>query len=69
MQDLQRIFTDYGEVRNARTLAKAIVQHRQQVEIKTVGAFLSLLGPLIRGKRNRYLSQVFQALRIQPTYL
>ncbi len=63
--ELQRVFGEYGEVRNSKTLAERIVQERQRYTIKTSTQFLNLLGPLIRGQRNRYLAQVFQALRIE----
>ncbi len=62
--ELQQMFSEYGEVRNARTLALKIVQERDVKPIRTVGDFLLLVEPLIRGFRGRYLSQVFQALRI-----
>ncbi|MFK8103270.1 MAG: 16S rRNA (cytosine(1402)-N(4))-methyltransferase RsmH [Saprospiraceae bacterium] len=63
--DLQEMFSKYGEVRNAKTLAKHIVANRHQKKLLTIGDFLQLLEPLIRGNRNRYLAQVFQALRIE----
>ena len=63
--ELQRLFSRYGEVRNAKTLARAIVEARRDGPPTTIGAFLDLLGPLIRGSRNRYLAQVFQALRME----
>ncbi len=62
---LQKMFSDYGEVRNARTLAARIVENRDQRKIITTSDFVSLMEPLIRGNRNRYLAQVFQALRIE----
>lgn len=64
-EELQRIFSEYGEVRNARTLAERLVEERQVRPLETVGNFLSVVDPLVRGKRARYLSQVFQALRIE----
>lgn len=64
-EELQRVFGQYGEVRNSKTLAQRIVQERQRYTIKTSTQFLNILGPLIRGQRNRYLAQVFQALRIE----
>lgn len=65
VDQLQRIFSEYGEVRNSKTLAEAIVEQRESREIKTVSDFLIILDPLVRGKRARYLAQVFQALRIE----
>ena len=64
-KSLQNVFSLYGEVRNAKTLASAIVDERDKKPIKTINDFLQILGPLIRGNRNRYLAQVFQALRIE----
>lgn len=63
--ELQRIFSAYGEVRNSRSLAQKIVQEREVKKIQTIGDFLLIVEPLIRGFRGRYLSQVFQALRIE----
>ena len=65
-EDLQSVFSQYGEVRNSKTLAHAITDHREVEPLRTIGQFLALLdGGLVRGQRNRYLAQVFQALRIE----
>lgn len=63
--DLQNILGTYGEVRNAKSLALHIVKERQQKPIKSIGDFLNIIAPLVRGSRNKYLAQVFQALRIE----
>jgi 16S rRNA (cytosine1402-N4)-methyltransferase len=64
--ELQQIFGKYGEVRNAKTLANRIVQARGAGEkLETIGDFLNTIDSCIKGKRNRYLSQVFQALRME----
>ncbi|MEL7118771.1 MAG: 16S rRNA (cytosine(1402)-N(4))-methyltransferase RsmH [Bacteroidota bacterium] len=63
--DLQQVFSKYGEVRNAKTLAQAIVEARAQRQIKTINDFLAVIDRLIRGQRQKYLAQVFQALRIE----
>ncbi len=63
--DLQRVFSQYGEVRNAKTLAQAIVAGRRQKPLRRIGDLLMLTDPLVRGQRQRYLAQVFQALRIE----
>ncbi len=65
LKALQNVFSLYGEVRNAKTLVNAIGTERRKKPIKTINDFLQILGPLIRGNRNRYLAQVFQALRIE----
>ena len=33
--------------------------------IENINQFLNILGPVVRGKRPKYLAQVFQALRIE----
>lgn len=65
VEDLQRVFSEYGEVRNSRTLAQRIVEERHTRPIQTVNDLLAIMEPVIRGQRLRYLSQVFQALRIE----
>ncbi len=64
-EDLQKVLGEYGEVRNARSLALAIAEAREQVPIATIQDFLQLVNPWVRGSRPRYLAQVFQALRIE----
>jgi 16S rRNA (cytosine1402-N4)-methyltransferase len=65
-QELHRIFGMYGEVRNARTLAHTIVAARVARPIKTVNELKEVAVKLApRGKENKYLAQVFQALRIE----
>ncbi|MEM0992983.1 MAG: 16S rRNA (cytosine(1402)-N(4))-methyltransferase RsmH [Bacteroidota bacterium] len=62
--DLQTMFSRYGEVRNAKTLSQAIVAQRDQEAYRKISDLMHTLEPLIKGQRLRYLSQVFQALRI-----
>ncbi len=62
---LQSLFSAYGEVRNAKSLALRIVEERSSQPLRRIGDFLQMIQPLIRGNRNRYLAQVFQALRIE----
>lgn len=62
---LQQVFGAYGEVRNARTLAQSIASARQARPLRTIADLLAIVDPLVRGQRLRYLSQVFQALRIE----
>lgn len=64
--DLHRIFGIYGEIQNARSLAKTIVTARLNAPINTVADLKNAIVNLIpRGKENKYLAQVFQALRIE----
>jgi len=64
---LQSIFTTYGEVKNARSLAQAIISARKLQAFKTTGDLLAVLDKVMHksDKRNKYYSQVFQALRIE----
>ncbi len=59
---LHRLLGQYGEVRNARTLATALYRARPLHTIADLRAVALPLAP--RGRENRYLAQVFQALRI-----
>jgi len=64
-EKLHKIFEEYGEVRNAKTLAKTIVEGRKKTSIQTIQSFKDLISECIKGNPNRYLAQVFQALRIE----
>ena len=65
-EELHRIFGMYGELHNAKTLAKTIVTTRLNASIDTVSQLKEAISKLTpRGKENKYLAQVFQALRIE----
>lgn len=64
-QALHQLFEAYGEVRNARSLAKTIVQGRVNRKVSTIDDFKALIADCIKGNQNKYLAQVFQALRIE----
>lgn len=64
-ENLVSIFSSYGEVRNSKTLAKAIVTAREQRPISNTHEFLNCVEPLAMGNKARYLAQVFQAIRIK----
>lgn len=64
-QKLQAMFSLYGEVTNARTLAKAIVAIRNKTPFRTVNGFRQAITDLAKGNPNRWFAQVFQALRIE----
>jgi 16S rRNA (cytosine1402-N4)-methyltransferase len=63
-QQLIQILSDYGEVRNAITLAKALVEQRNQQSYHEVSQLTAVLERTWRGNQKRYYAQVFQALRI-----
>ncbi len=65
-EKLHKIFGIYGEIKNAKSLAKEIVTVRLNGPIDTVADLkLALLKLIPKGKENKYLAQVFQALRIE----
>lgn len=62
---LHLLFEQYGEVTNARSLAKKIVELRTETPFSTIKAFQAALYPLVKGNPQKYFAQVFQALRIE----
>ncbi len=62
---LHKMFEQYGEVTNSKTLAKTIVEARRTSPIKTIENLKNVLSPIVKGNPNKYLAQVFQALRIE----
>ena len=64
-QQLHKLFEQYGEVTNAKTLARTIVQVRKIASLKTVDSFKNALREIVKGNPNKYFAQVFQALRIE----
>jgi len=62
---LHKLFEQYGEVTNARTLARTIVQLRTSLRLKTVVAFRNALRGIVKGNPSKYFAQVFQALRME----
>jgi len=64
--ELHKIFGIYGEVKNAKSLAKAIVTARMNEPVLTLADFKKAIAAHIpKGKENKYMAQVFQALRIE----
>lgn len=63
---LHKIFGIYGEIQNAKTLAKTIITARLNAPLLTIADLKNAIQHLIpKGKENKYLAQVFQALRIE----
>ena len=62
---LQDVFSKYGEVTNAKTLAQHILKARAGSPISTTGQLADVADQCVKGLRMRYLSQLFQALRIE----
>jgi 16S rRNA (cytosine1402-N4)-methyltransferase len=64
-QQLHKLFEQYGEVTNAKTLARTIVQSRETSSFKTITGFKNAVQSIVKGNPNKYFAQVFQALRIE----
>jgi 16S rRNA (cytosine1402-N4)-methyltransferase len=64
-ENLQKILSEYGEVRNSRTLAQALVAARVGKSYQNISDLLAVSDPLSMGEKMRYRSQVFQALRME----
>ncbi len=65
-EELHRIFGLYGEVKNARSLARLIVASRPVRMISTIDQFKEVINPVTPKDRvSKYLAQVFQAIRIE----
>ena len=65
-EQLHKVFGMYGELKNARTVARLVVQRRVQKEFERTEDLKHALKDVApRGKENKYFAQVFQALRIE----
>lgn len=64
-EKLHKIFEQFGEVTNSKTLAKHIVALRKTHPLNTVKEFKNALFPIVKGNPEKYFAQVFQALRIE----
>ena len=62
---LHKMFEQYGEVTNAKTLAAHIVQQRTRLPYATIDQFKAMISSVVKGNPNKYLAQVFQALRME----
>lgn len=66
---LADIFYIYGEMKNSRRIAAAVVKARQDKEIKTTSDFLAAVEPLFRREREKKdMAKLFQALRIEVNH-
>ncbi len=64
--ELLRIFRSYGEIANARKLVNTILLERSSGEINTTQELITAIKTCIPPrKENKYLAQVFQAIRIE----
>jgi len=65
-EKLADILFQYGELRNARAIAKKIVEARSEGSIKTSFELKAILKPFLpASKEHKILAQIFQAIRIE----
>ena len=63
---LSRLFFTYGELSEGRRLSRQIVHVRAEQPIETTMQLSEVLKPCLpKGKENKFLAKVFQALRIE----
>ncbi len=67
--ELEKIFRNYGELSNARSLAAKIEAYRAGSPVRKVEDLLAALeGALPANQQAKYLSRLFQALRIEVNH-
>jgi len=63
---LKKLFYAYADLKNAPKLARTIVSERKNNPIETSEQLNELLKPLLfKGKENKVLAQIYQAIRIE----
>ncbi|MDU8885188.1 16S rRNA (cytosine(1402)-N(4))-methyltransferase RsmH [Yeosuana sp. MJ-SS3] len=65
-EKLRKVFWQYGELRQAPLMARAIVEARRSEPIKTSKQFKEILKRFLQHKKeNKVLAQIYQAIRIE----
>lgn len=65
-EELGRIFLEFGELRSAKGMARAIVSERSRGQIMTTDDLKKAISRFLpKGKENKTLAQLYQALRIE----
>ena len=65
-EELLSLFKNYGEIKNSKCFSRAIIEARKSHPINTTGELIeSIQNCLPKFKKNKFLAQVFQALRIE----
>ncbi len=65
-EELSRLFKEYGELKQARKIARRVVEEREKDPIETTGRLRELLSGLFPpDKKESHFARVFQALRIE----
>ena len=65
-EQLAQMLAEYGEVSHAKSMAGTIVAARERQEIRTTGDLKAVLRRFLpKGRENKVLAQVYQAIRIE----
>ncbi len=66
VDELIKLFREYGEINNAGKLGYAIDSYRKANKLETIPQFLEAINQCVpKFNNNKYLAQVFQSLRIE----
>ncbi len=66
VDDLIKIFKNYGDLTNSRKITRAIINSRENKEIKTTAQLNEIITPIIPAKHiNKILSRIYQSIRIE----
>jgi len=64
--NLRRVFSDYGELKNAPVLSRTIIEAREHQPIKTTDELKEVLAKHLPERvKNKILAQIYQAIRIE----
>ena len=65
-KELYRVFNSYADLKNVGKVVPTIITSRRQKAIETTADLVTLMEPLVKGKKqNQFLAQIFQAIRIE----
>ena len=65
-EDLIKIFKNYGDLTNSRKITRAIINSRENKEIKTTAQLNEIITPIIPARHiNKILSRIYQSVRIE----
>jgi len=66
VDDLIKIFKNYGDLTNSRKITRAIINSRENKEIKTTAQLNEIITPIIPARYiNKILSRIYQSVRIE----
>ena len=68
-EELSKVLQVYGELKNARKMAAAIVRNRQRAPYGSIASLLEVIRPMLpREREKKEMAKVFQALRIEVNH-